>query len=208
MTAQTMTGKHWLVLLLTAAMFGSSFLFIKIAVADVPPLSIAAARVGIAAPLVWVFLRLTGGALPRLGAGWAPFVLVGCLAGVIPFTAIAWGQLHIDSGLAGILFGTIPVFSVLFAPLIARDETVTSARLFGALVGVGGVAVVIGPQAFAGLEGKLLGAGVTLLAALSYALGATYTRRRQDIPPVTMAAGQLIVAAAILVPLSALVDAP
>ena len=173
MTTRAMTGKHWLVLLLTATMFGSSFLFIKIAVADVPPVTIAAARVVIAAPLVWPFLRLTGGAMPRLGIGWAPFVLVGCLAGVIPFVAIAWGQLHIDSGLAGILFGTIPVFSVLLAPLIAKDETVTPGRLMGALVGLGGVALVVGPQAFAGVAGQLLGAGVTVLAAASYAIGAT-----------------------------------
>ncbi|MDJ0948047.1 MAG: DMT family transporter [Alphaproteobacteria bacterium] len=203
-----MTIRTWAVLLLTAVLFGSSFLFIKIAVTEIPPVTIAAGRVVIAAPLVWLFLRLMGGRLPPLGAGWRPLILLGFLTGVIPFTAIAWGQLHIESGLAGILFGTIPVFSVLLTPFIAKDERLTPTRLLGAFVGVAGVSLVVGPTALGGLDSQLLGASVTLLAALSYAVGATYTRRRMDLSPVMLAAGQLTVAALILAPLSLSLDAP
>jgi len=100
------------------------------------------------------------------------------------------------------------VFSVLLAPAFIRDETLTPGRLFGAVVGLAGVVTVVGPEALAGLDAQLLGAIVTLLAALSYALGGIYARRRGDLAPGAMAAGQLIVAALILVPLSLVVDAP
>ena len=201
-----MANRHWAVLLLTAALFGSAFMFIKIAVAEVPPITIAAARVAMAAPLVWAFLRATGERLPSTARGWAPLIVLGFLTGVIPYTAIAWGQQYIASGLAGILFGTIPVFSVLLAPAFITDERLTPGRLFGAFVGLAGVVTVVGPDALAGLEAQLLGATVTVLAALSYALGGIYSRRRGDLAPAAMAAGQLIVATLILVPLSLVVD--
>ena len=104
------------------------------------------------------------------------------------------------------LFGTLPVFSVLLAPVVIADETLTPGRLCGAFVGLAGVVTVVGPDALAGLDTQLLGATVTLLAALSYALGGIYARRRADLAPAVTAAGQLIVAALILVPLSLIVD--
>jgi len=195
---QTMTLRHWPVLLLTAALFGSSFLFINIAVKEIPPLSLAAGRALLAVPIGLLMLRAIGLRLPRLGRAWLPLIVLGIFTAAIPYAAIAWGQRHIESGLAGILFGTIPVFSVVLTPLLARDERFSSGRILGALIGFAGVVLVIGPKALGGLDGQLLGAGVTLGAALAYALGAIYARTKPDIHPAQMTAGQLVVASIVL----------
>ena len=100
------------------------------------------------------------------------------------------------------------MFSVILTPLLARDETLTAGRLLGAAVGLAGVVLVIGPGALAGFGDHLFGATVTLGAALSYALGGIYARRRKDISPAVMATGQLVGAAIILLPLSLAIDAP
>lgn len=206
--SQRMEAKHWAVMLLTAMLFGSSFLFVKMAVESIPPVTLAAGRAVLALPLAWLFLRVSGGRLPSLGRGWAPFLVLGVLTAVIPYIAIAWGQSHIESGLGGILFGTIPVITVLLAPLAIREETYTTSRLAGAAVGLAGVVLVIGPEALAGLGTYVLGAVVTFLAALSYALGGIYARTRVEISPAVMTAGQLATGSAVLVALSLALDAP
>ncbi len=91
-------------------------------------------------------LKAAGQRLPPLGAQWLPLLVLGVLTAAIPYATIAWGQLHIESGLAGIIFGTIPVFSILLAPLIAGDEKYEAGRLVGTAVGLAGVVLVIGPN--------------------------------------------------------------
>lgn len=206
--ADAMGPRHWVALLATASMFGSTFLFINIAVAEVPPVTLAAGRALLAAPIAWAFLRMAGLRLPRPGKEWGPLIVLGILTGVIPYTTIAWGQVHIASGLAGILFGAIPIFSVVLAPIFLREEKFSAAQIAGAGVGFAGVVLVIGPQALTGVGDQLLGTLITLLAALSYTLGAIYSRTRRDLSPVVMTAGQLITASAVLVPVSLIVDAP
>ena len=205
---QAMEAKHWAVLLATAAMFGSTFLFINVAVAEVPPATVAAGRALLAAPIAWAFLRIAGFRLPPLGAAWGPLLILGILTGVIPYITIAWGQLYVESGLAGIIFGSIPVFSVILAPIFLREERFTGSQIVGAGIGFAGVVLVIGPKALAGVGDQFFGVLITLLAALSYTLGSIYSRTRSDLSPVVMTAGQLVVASIVLVPLSLAVDAP
>lgn len=203
-----MTTKQWAALLLTASLFGSSFFFIKLAVGSIPPLTIAAGRAVLAAVVVYGFMRIAGQRFPKLGGAWVPLIVLGVLTAVIPYAAIAWGQAHIDSSLGGILFATIPVFSVLIAPLVLRDESFTVERLLGAALGFGGVVIIVGPTALGGLGTHAAGAAVTVLAAFSYAAGGIYARRYPDLSPVVMAAGQLVTASVLLVPLSLMADAP
>ena len=206
---QTMTARHWSIVLLTGALFGSSFVFIHVAVAEIPPLTMAAGRAVLAMPIALGVLLAGGRRLPPLGRAWIPLIVLGLLTAAIPYSAIAWGQRHIASGLAGILFGTIPVFSVVLAPvLLGREERASLARLSGALVGLAGVVLVIGPQALAGIESQMLGAGVTLGAALSYTLGTIYARTKKELDPVVMTAGQLIVGAVVLTLAALAIDAP
>ncbi len=199
---------EWLILLATATMLGSAFLFAKVAIDEVPPLTIAAVRAGLALPLVWGFMKLKNLRLPPPGATWGPLILIGLLAGAIPFATIALGQRYISSGLGGILFATIPVFSVILTPLITREERFSTPRLIGAGVGLLGVIIVIGPAALAGLNQHLFGAAVTLCAALAYALGTILARRQISTPPTVIAAAQLLVATLVLLPLSLIADQP
>ncbi len=203
-----MNARLWAVLLLTAGLFGSSFFFIKLTVDTIPPLTVAAGRASLAAVVVYFFMRMLGQRFPRLGRDWIAIAVLGFLTAVVPYVAIAWGQQHIDSSLGGILFATIPIFSVLVAPVFLAEESLTTMRLLGALIGLAGVALIIGPEALSGIDTQIFGAAITLVAALSYATGNIYARSQAQLSPVVMAAGQFLIATMVLIPLSILIDAP
>ncbi|MEY1554351.1 DMT family transporter [Yoonia sp. R2331] len=198
-----MTSFNWILLVLTAALFGSSFPMIRFAVADIPPLQLAAARVIVAAPVVVFFLYKSGRRLPPIGRKWAPLFALGALTAAIPYFAIAWGQTHISSSLGGILFATIPLFTVLIAPVFTDDARVSASQGVGLFVAFAGVVFAIGPSNLTSIGAQLTGAVITLVAALSYAGGNIFARTRGDLDPVQMAAGQLTSAIIILVPLTA-----
>jgi drug/metabolite transporter (DMT)-like permease len=205
---QTMGLKGWGMVVAVGTLFGSSFLFVNLAVDSVSPLTLAAARALLAAPIVWLFLKASGQPLPRPGREWLPLLVIGVLTGALPFAMIAYGQVRISSGVAGILFGAIPVFTILVGHFLTPDERMTPDKVLGGLVGLGGVVLVIGPEALKGLGAELLGQAATLLAALSYTLGAIYGRLRASLPPPLQAAGQTIGGGAVLVPLALVFDAP
>lgn len=205
---QGLNGKNWAVLLVTAGLFGSSFFFIKLTVSSIPPITLAAGRAALAALIVYGFMRLSGQRFPKPGIEWLPLVVLGVLTAVVPYVAIGWGQELIDSSLGGILFATIPVFSVLIAPLFLDEELFTAERFLGAAIGFSGVVLIVGPQALSGLGAQVFGAVVTLIAAFSYSTGGIYARRQRHLSPVVMASGQLVTASVVLIPLSLLVDAP
>ena len=196
----SMKPLHWVVLLLIAVLFGSSFSLINVAVREFSPLTVAAVRMAVAAPLMLLVLRAAGQRLPPLGRSWKPFVILGVVGATVPYVAISWGQKHITSGLGGILIASIPVFTVLLAPLITRDERFSAIRVAGAALGLAGVAYAIGPANLAMLDEQVFGAALTLVAALGYALGGMVVRRYRDVPPLIMTAGQFIVAGVILIP--------
>lgn len=198
----------WAALLLTAAMFGSSFVLTKLAIESISPLTVAAGRVALAAPLAWAVLRLSGERLPPLGAAWIPLLILGFLTAAIPYTAIAWGQVNIASGLGGILFGTIPIFTVVLAQFLTADEKLTPERSIGSIVGLAGVVVVVGPGALMHFDDYVGASVITLLGALSYALGGIYARRNPQLSPLVMVTGQLLTATVMLVSLSLAVDTP
>lgn len=203
-----MTPRQWILILVTGALFGSSFFFIKLAVGDLPPLTIAACRALVAAIAVGAAAGALGARLPPLGRAWQPLLMVGLLTAILPYSLIAAGQTRIDSALGGILFATIPLFSVFLARVFLPDEPLKSARLTGALIGLLGVAVVIGPGALAGLSNQMAGVVMTLLAAASYAAGAVYSRSQTTLSPLVMAMGQMVVAAPVLTGLAFVSDHP
>ena len=203
-----MTLRQWGVILLTAALFGSSFFFIKLAVADLPPMTIAAGRALIAAPIVAGVARARGADLPRPGREWRPLIIVGILTAALPYTLIAAGQTRIDSSLGGILFAAIPLFSLFLGRAFLPGEFLSAGRITGALIGLAGVALAIGPGALAGLSSQLAGVAMTLTAAASYAAGAVYTKSRARAAPLVLAAGQLLVAAPLLAGAALLTEPP
>lgn len=203
-----MNVTDWCLLLAAAMLLGSTFLFLNIAVAEVPPMTVAAARTLIAAPICWVLMRAFGARLPRTRQEWIALFWLGLLTAAIPFGALSWGQLHIESGMAGILFGTMPIMAVILAPIFLAEETFTRRRLAGALVGLAGIVLVIGPSVLVNAGDHLLGMAITFLAPLSHTLGAIYARRQPGLAAPAMATGQMIFGALILSPLALALEAP
>jgi drug/metabolite transporter (DMT)-like permease len=205
-----MTASDWALLALLSIVWGGSFLFVGVAVRELPPLTIVAVRVLTAASALLLTLRLMGVDLPRTRQVWAAFLGMSILNNVIPFTLIVWGQSHIASGLASILNATTPLFTVIVAHYLTDDERLTGQRFAGVIVGFAGVAVMIGAAAFASLDASILAQLAVLGAALSYGFSGVFGRRfkTMGIPPLATAAGQVTVSSAILLPAALIVDRP
>lgn len=205
-----MGAREWLMLAALSLLWGGSFFFVAVALRDLPPFTLVALRVGIAAGCLLLVLRAAGLPLPRGRTPWLAFVGMGLLNNAIPFSLIVWGQTQIASGLAAILNATSPLATVLVAHLCTRDERMTASRLAGVLVGLAGVSVMLGPAALAGPGGSVLAQLACLGAALSYACASVFGRRfaRLGIAPLQGAAGQLLASSAVLLPLALLIDRP
>jgi len=205
---RAMNAADWGLLLTTAVLLSSTFLFLNIAVAEVPPLTVAVSRALIAAPICWVMMRAFGARMPRTRQEWVALFWLGLLTGAIPFGSLSWGQQHIESGMPGILFGTMPVLAVVLAPLFLAEETFTRRRLIGAAVGLAGVVLVMGPSVLVNSGDRALAVFITFLAPLSHTLGAIYARRQPGLAPPAMATGQMIFGALILTPPALILEAP
>ncbi len=142
-----MTPFEWGLLLLLSVLWGGSFFFVGVAVKELPPLTIVAARVSIAAALLWADgARRQASAPVSSRAQIGPLLVLGLLNNAIPFVLIVWGQTHLASGLASILNASTPVITVVAAHFLTRDERLDARKLIGALFGLTGVAAMIGPD--------------------------------------------------------------
>ncbi|WP_207484817.1 DMT family transporter [Arenibaculum pallidiluteum] len=208
MSAARMGAGDWALLGVLSVLWGGSFFFAKIAVAEIPPLTLALGRVALAAAALGIVLRARGLAMPRGCGPWLAFAGMGVLNNLVPFTLIFWGQTRIGSGLAAILNATTPLWGVVLAHLLTRDERLTPARLGGVLAGFAGVVVMVGPAALAGLGGETAAQLAVLGAALSYGLAGIYGRRFRGQEPLVTAMGQVSMTTLMLVPLALTVDRP
>jgi drug/metabolite transporter (DMT)-like permease len=206
--ARSLSGSDWLLLILLSVVWGGSFFFAKIAVAELPPLSIVLARVALAAAALHLLLRATGQRMPGDLLLWRDFLLMGLLNNAIPFSLIFWGQQEIASGLASILNATTPLFGVMVAHVFGKDEKASGLKLAGVLAGIVGVAILMGPDATSGLGGALLPQLACLAAALSYGFAALYGRRFRELPPLVTAAGQVSATTLMTIPLVILANPP
>jgi drug/metabolite transporter (DMT)-like permease len=191
-----------------ALLWGVSFLFSKVALAELPPFTLVLGRFGIAALALLLAARLGGHRIPRAPRVWASFFVLGALNSFIPFGLIAWGQVQLTSGLASILNATTPLFTALVAATAWGDERLTSNRLAGVLVGVAGVCVLIGPGVLGHLGAHTLAELAILGAAVSYAFAGTYGRRFRAMPPVVAVAGMMTTAALMALPIALVMDRP
>ena len=205
-----MGRREWGMLVLLSVVWGGSFFFVGVAVKELPPLTIAALRVGLAALALNAALRLLGVRLPREAAAWRAFLGMGILNHVIPFSLMVWGQGHIASGLASILNAATPLFTVLVAHALTKDERLTAGRFAGVVVGIAGVAVMIGPEALRHLGLHVAAQLAVIAGTVSYAFAGVYGRRfrAMGIAPVATATGQVTASTAILVPLALLFERP
>lgn len=209
-SARAMTGLEWNLLLALSLLWGGSFFFVGVAVRELPPLTIVALRVGIAALILNLVLSTMGSGLPRDARVWRAFFGMGLLNNAVPFSLFVWGQTQIASGVAAILNATTPLFTVLLAHAATQDERLTAPRLGGVLAGFCGVAVMIGPTALAGSRTGILPELACLVAAFVYACAGVYGRRfaRMGVPPLMTAAGQVTASTALLLLLALAADRP
>jgi drug/metabolite transporter (DMT)-like permease len=208
--AQPMGRAEWAILLTLALVWGSAFLFIKVAVTEFEPTTYVWLRLVIAAAALLLVLRATGKRLRLPLALWASVGLLALLNNVVPFILFGWGQRHIASGLAAILQATTPIFGVLAAHLLTADERITRARLAGVVIGFAGVATMIGPQLVADSGNPLFAQIACLFASLLYALAGIHARRFKalGVGPLDLATAQFVAGAVMLAPVALLVDQP
>jgi drug/metabolite transporter (DMT)-like permease len=199
---------EWLLLLALSVLWGGAFLFSEVALEEVRPFTLVLGRVGFAAIVLLALVFASGRRMPDSLAAWRPFLVMGALNNLIPFSLIVWGQTEITGGLASILNATTPLFTVLLAHFLTRDERITPSRLAGLALGIAGVAVMIGPAALHGLGLHLLAQIAVLGAALAYALAGIYGRRFRDQPPLVTATAQVSASTLMMLPIALFVDRP
>ena len=199
---------EWTLLIVLSIVWGGSFFFAKVAVAEVPPITIVAVRVSLAAAALFIVLRASGIAMPAGCGDWGAFFIMGFMNNAVPFSLIFWAQISITSGLASILNATMPVFTALLAHLLTADERLTGGKMLGVLLGLAGVAVMIGTDALSGLGLSVWAQFACVAAAVSYALASIFGRRFAGKPPMVTACGQLIGSSVLIVPLALIVERP
>jgi len=207
-----MDGKSWLMLIVLSILWGGSFFFTEIALVDLPPFTLVLCRVAIASLILWWVVLLRNVPIPRDPTFWGAIAVMGALNNLVPFSLIVWGQTHIASGLAAILNGTTPLFTIIIAHIATDTEKLNLRKAAGVLIGFAGVLVVIGmPEAKTSAATDLLSTlapCAVLLAAISYGCAGVYGRRFSSTSPILTAAGMTSASSLMLVPLAAVVDTP
>lgn len=203
-----MGAREWTMISVLSVMWGGSFFFIEIAVRGVTPLTVVWCRVSLAAIVLLGVLWLRGDRLPSSPAVWGQLAIMALLSNVIPFSLIVWGQTHIESGLASILNGTTPIFSVILTHFLTQEERLTPNRIIGVLVGWCGVAILIGVESLEGFGVEVMGQIAVLAAAFAYACGAIYGRRFSSMSTFVVTTAMLCCSAVLMTPLALVIDQP
>ncbi|HKF72296.1 MAG TPA: DMT family transporter [Stellaceae bacterium] len=206
--ARRMGAAEWGFLLALTASWSGIFLLNRFVLESVPPLTAVLLRLGLAAPLLIAAVYLRGERLPRSLLAWGAFAVMGFLNNAFPFTMFVWAQQSIASGLAAIVNATTPFFTVLLAHALTTDEKMTGGKLAGVLLGLGGVVLLIGPGALAGLDRAVVAELVCLLAPISYAFAGLWGRRFRALSPTVAAAGMVTSSALMMAPLALWQDRP
>ena len=190
--------KHWIVFIALGIIWSSSFLWIKIAVQEMDPITLVAYRVlfGLLFGLIVVFIQRPQ--WPRTLKEWFPILLLGVTNVAIPFFLISWGEQAIDSAVAAILDSTVPLFTIVIAHFILHDDKMTFPKVFGLLIGFAGVVILMSKD-IGESAGPLLGQGAVVLACAFYAGSVVYARKyTQDTPSIFRSVGPLISSTAIM----------
>lgn len=204
-----MTIRNLLLLLSLAALWGPSFLFIKVAVNEIPALTLVCGRVSGAALILFLVLKLRRISLPPFGRIWIHFAAMAFFANAFPFVLITWGEIYIDSALAAILNGTTPLFTIVLAHLLIRDDRMTPARTGGISLGFIGLLFLIGPDISSGATASVSGIMAVAIASASYGWAMVYGRKYlTQLPPLVAPTAQLLLASVYMIPLSLALEQP
>jgi drug/metabolite transporter (DMT)-like permease len=196
-----MSRRHLVMLLALAALWGASFMFIKIGDRELHPITLVGFRMGLGAlTLVPIVLAMVGAtqALRELRAAAGPLIVTGLLNSAIPILAITWAETRIDSGLTAIIQASAPLFTALLALRFSRDQRVRGSRLLGLVVGFAGVALLVGGRP----GGQLVAALAVVFSALCYAAAGLYAGQKlHGVSPLVTALGSLTAATLATLPI-------
>ena len=205
----TLDIKSTFMLLLLAAVWGSSFFLGEVALSEVPPLTITLHRVVWAVPILAVIVVLNGIAIPKSPSVWGAYLVMGALNNAIPFSLIFWGQTQIASGLASILNATTAMFAAVVAGCLLIDEPLTARKIIGAALGIAGVAFIMGPSALTDFNPGNLAQLAILGATLSYAFAGVWGKiALAGQTPLMNALGMLLGSTLLMIPIVLVFDGP
>lgn len=210
-SVERMGSLEWLMLFILGIIWGGSFFLAKIALVDIPPMTLVFLRVSIAAISLGLILKARGMKLPGGVRLWAAFALMGLLNNLIPFALLFWGQTHIGAGLASIFNSLTPLFTVLIAHAATQDEKLSVGKTVGILLGLVGVALIIGVDVTNGATGlTVLAMFACVAAAASYGVASVFGRRfgARKVAPMHVAFGQLTSTSVLMVPVMIIADRP
>ena len=189
--------------------WGASFLSIRVALNEIGPLTAVAHRTGWAMLILWAYVILRRLELPTDLRVWAAFLMMGLLNNVIPFSLMAWGQLHIETGLTSILNASTAIFGVIAAAVFFADEKLTVRKAIGVTLGFIGVSTAIGLAAFKNFDIRSLGQLAVIGGTVSYALAGVWARKKLGhLKPQVAAAGMLSGASLMTIPAAWIVEGP
>ena len=202
-----MGSAEWLLLIVLSVLWGGSFFFNKLTVAEWPPFAVVQVRVGLAALALLLVVRISGLSMAVGRSVWLAFFGMGILNNLVPFSLFLWGQQQIASGLASILNATTPIFAVLVMHCFG-NERATGLKLGGVLAGLVGVGILMGPDALGGLGTNLAAQFACVLAAVSYAFSGLVAKRFRELPPLVAATGQLSASTLMMLPIVLVLHPP
>lgn len=193
-----MKPKHWFVFILLGAIWSSSFMWIKIAVTEIGPITLVAFRVLFGLLFGVAVILIQRVQLSRSRKEWSPLLILGITNVAIPFFLISWGEQSIDSAVAAILDATVPLFTILIAHYLLHDDKMTVPKVLGLLMGFAGVVVLMSKD-IGDSAGSVLGQLAVVLACAFYAGSNVYARRTtEDTPGILRSAGPLLSATAVM----------
>lgn len=207
-TGPSMSAANWAMLILLSLIWGGSFLFARIAVQEVPPLTLVFLRVSLAALTLNLVAAFMAGPVSHSFRLWSAFAVMGLLNNIIPFSLIFYGQQEIGAGLAAIVNAMTPIWTALFAHAATRDERLSMRKSLGIALGFAGVATLIGSAALKGLEASAIAQTAVLGATISYGMAGVWGRRFAKTPPLQTARGQLTMSSVLIIPLVFLFENP
>lgn len=207
MTARA-TRTEWILFVALGFMWGSSYLFIKIAVDSFGTFTLIALRLLIGAAFLWLVMRQSRTPLPRERRIYGHLIVMACVNIALPFTLITWAEQSVDSALAAILNSTVPLFVIVIAPLFLPEEPIRVNGVVGLAVGFIGVVLLVSPG-LASATGDLWGSLALLGSSLTYAMGNVYNRRNvRGLPPLIPAVFQVTFALVLVGTLALVLERP
>ncbi len=210
MSNPRMSTADWGIIMLLSLLWGGAFFLIELGLRGFPPNTLVFLRMALAVPPMLLALWFLKEKLPTDGKSWMQLLVLGAINAALPFILFFWGQTQIESGLASVLNATTPLWGVVTAHFLTRDEKATPARIVGVLLGIMGIIVMVGSDALQGMSGSVWAQLACLAATLSYAFAAIYGRTlsQSTMSPMVVATGQVMTAALLMLPVALIVDQP